>query len=171
MDAEWQRTFQDRMNRFEARRSPRGDGVAVSIKIRVRSGCFHREHSPHAYRLIDQNLSTSRLSATEIEFEEHESGPELLVYLAVATAGLSLAKSVIDLIITIIKARAEGIKAGDGPAAPLELIVRRVDRGSEFHEEVVLRVGHTDPVDENVIEQRVNEALGRLVRKDDVEER
>ncbi len=77
---------------------------------------------------------------------------------------------VTDLITTIIKARAEGIKAGDGPSAPLELIVRRVDRGSEFHEQVVLRVGHTEPLDEKVIEQRINEALGRLVSKDDVEE-
>jgi hypothetical protein len=151
MDAEWQKTFQERMNRFEERRSPRGNGVAVSIKIRVRSGCFHREHSPHAYRQIDQNLRISRLSGTDLEFEEHESGPELLVYLAVATAGISLAKSVIDLITTIIKARADGIKAGDTPSAPLELIVRRVDRGSEFLEEVVLRVGHTDPLDEKVL--------------------
>jgi len=81
-----------------------------------------------------------------------------------------LAKSVIDLVTTIIKARAEGINTGDRPSAPLELIVRRVDRVGEFREEVVLRIGHTDPVDEKVIEKRLNEALGRLVGKNDVEE-
>ena len=69
----------------------------------------------------------------EFTFEEHESGPELLVFVAVVTAGISLAKSVIDLIVAIIKARSEGIKKGDHPASPLDLIVRRTykERNSE----------------------------------------
>ena len=71
-------------------------------------GCFHREHSPCAYELIDSYLSRS---TAESEIEEHESGPELLVYLAVATAGLTLAKSIIDLVTSIIKARSEGVKS------------------------------------------------------------
>jgi hypothetical protein len=170
MDAEWQKTFRERMIRFEAGRSPREKAIAVSIKVRVSMGCFHREHSPNAYWLIDQSLRKLPRGPVELAFEEHESGPELLVYLAVAAAGITLAKSVIDLVTTIIKARSEGIKKGDRPSAPLELIVRRVDRGSEFREEVVLRVGHTDLIDEKVIQQRINEALDRLVRKNDVEE-
>jgi hypothetical protein len=36
--------------------------------------------------------------------EQHESGPEIIVYMALATASLTLAKSVIDLITAIIKA-------------------------------------------------------------------
>jgi hypothetical protein len=170
MDAQWQKTFCERMSRFEARRSPRENESAVSIKVRVNIGCFHREHSPNAYWLIDQSLSKLSRNQVELAFDEHESGPELLVYLAVAAAGITLAKSVIDLVTTIIKARAEGINTGDRPSAPLELIVRRVDRVGEFREEVVLRIGHTDPVDEKVIEKRLNEALGRLVGKNDVEE-
>ncbi len=95
------------MHGFRQRRPPGTSEAALSIKIRVTSGCFHREHSPHAYGLMDAHLATS---AAEIEFEEHESGPELLVYLALATAGLTLAKSVIDLITAIIKARSDGEK-------------------------------------------------------------
>ncbi len=165
MDAEWQKTFCERMSRFEARRSPRENEIAVSIKVRVSMGCFHREHSPNAYRLIDQSLRRLPRDNVEFAFEEHESGPEVLVYLAVTAACITLAKSVIDLVTTIIKARSEGIKEGDSRSAPLELIVRRGGRGSEFHEEVVLRIGHTDPVDEQVIEKRLNETLGRLIEK------
>jgi hypothetical protein len=170
MDDEWQKTFQERMRHFEERCPSRKNNVAVSIKIRVTLGCFHREHSPNAYRLIDRHLRNSTLSSGELVLEEHESGPELLVYLAVATASITLAKSVIDLITTIIKARAEGIKAGDTRTAPLELIVRRVDSAGEFREAVVLSVGHTDAIDEKAVEKRLNEALSRLVEKKEAEE-
>jgi hypothetical protein len=139
--------------------------VAVSIKVRVVSGCFHREHSPHAYKVIDSELR--RLPPDSgLVLEEHESGPELLVYLAVATAGITLAKSVVDLITTIIKARGEGVRKGDRPADPVELIVRRVDSRREFHEEMVLRVGHKDPVDEKAVEKQVEAALKRLLKTD-----
>ena len=165
MDPEWQRTFRDRMHRFEARPSAHPGDIAVSIKIRVVSGCFHREHSPRAYDTIDSQLA--KLSPrSELGFEEHESGPELLVYLAVATAGITLAKSVIDLITAIIKARADGVKKGDKADDPLELIVRRVDKREEFHEEIVLRVGHKDPVDAKVIKKQLDQALHKLVKKD-----
>jgi hypothetical protein len=84
MDPGWERTFRDRMRRFGRRQPPAPGEIPLSIKIRVTSGCFHREHSPHAYALIDSYLEGS---ATEFEFQEHESGPELLVYLALATGG------------------------------------------------------------------------------------
>lgn len=167
MDEEWHKIFRGRMRRFEARRSLGEDEIGVSIKVRVQMGCFHREHSPNAYRHIDTSLRRLSCGSEEMVFEEHESGPELLVYLAVSAAGITLAKSVVDLVTTIIKARAEGIKTGDTRSAPLELIVRRVDREGEFREEIVLRVGHTDPVDEKLVEQRLNEAIWRLAKKDD----
>jgi len=169
MDAEWQKTFRERMRRFEARPPAHPGDVAVSIKVRVASGCFHREHSPRAYELIDSQLV--KLSPdSELAFEEHESGPELLVYLAVATAGITLAKSVIDLITAIIKARADGVKKGDKPAEPLELIVRRVDKGHVFREEIVLRIGHNEPADAKVIEKQLDKALRKLGKKDDADE-
>jgi hypothetical protein len=165
MDTEWQRTFRRRMTAFEGKRSRAANEVAVSIKIRVASGCFHREHSPQAYELIERHLSKHERLFEEIGFEEHESGPELLIYLAVATAGISLAASVINLIIAIINARTKGIKKGDKPAEPLGLIVRRVDNDREFREETVLRIGHSESIDPKLIEQQVNEALRRLVQE------
>ncbi len=166
MDPHWQRTFRDRMQGFRRRRPPSPGDIALSVKIRVTSGCFHREHSPCAYEVIDSQLARS---TAEFEFEEHESGPELLVYLAVASAGLTLAKSVIDLITSIIKARSEGVKKGDRPNDPLELIVRRVD-DSGFREETALRIGHNDPADPGLIERQVAEALKRLLTEPKAEQ-
>ena len=136
MDVEWQQTFRDRMGGFKGRRASRSGDVALSIKLRVVSGCFHRQHSPRAYELLNPYLTSL---SPDVEYVEHESGPELLVYSAVATAAIALAKSVIDLITTIIKARSDGVKRDDRPADPLELIVRRVDDGKEFREEIILR--------------------------------
>jgi hypothetical protein len=159
MDAEWQQTFRTRMRGFNTRRPPQPGNIALSVKVRVVSGCFHREHSPCAYQAIDSHLANS---APDLEFVEHESGPELLVYMAVATAGLTLAKSVIDLITAIIKARSDGVKKGDRPADPLELIVRRVEDGTGFREEIVVRIGHNDPIDPKLIEKQIDEALRKL---------
>jgi len=163
MDAEWQREFRDRMHGFRARRRPAQAGdIALSVKVRVVSGCFHREHSPRAYQSIDAYLVTA---APDVDFVEHESGPELLVYLALATAGVTLTKSVLDLITAIIKARSEGTKKGDRPRDPVELIIRRVDTGDEFHEEIAFRIGHSDSVDAKAIEKQVADALDRLLKK------
>jgi hypothetical protein len=140
MDEHWQSEFRRRMNRFGG---PKPDGtVPVSIKVRIESGCFHREHSPEAYRLIDEHLATTDLSDCHFQFEEHESGPEILVYMAVAAASLGFAKSIIELVTTIIKARAEGIKKGDQPSEPLVMIVRGHSKNGEYFEESILRIPH-----------------------------
>lgn len=109
MDTGWQETFRGRMRHFESERAPLPGEAAVSIKVRITSGCFHREHSPRAYELIDQSLRKLSPGDSSFAFEEHESGPELLVYIA---AGVGLATSVINLIATIIKARSEGSGRG-----------------------------------------------------------
>ncbi|SPF41422.1 hypothetical protein SBDP1_340001 [Syntrophobacter sp. SbD1] len=129
-------------------------------------GCFHREHSPHAFEIIDRQLLAIPMTDQEFSFEEHESGPELLVYLAMTTAGITLAKSVIDLIITIIKARAKGVKKGDTRSAPIELIVRRVEKDGEIREEMVLRIGHNDPINPQDIEERLKDAAEKVLRTD-----
>ncbi len=170
MDSDWQRTFRERMRRFESGHGQRRGGVAVSIELRVTSGCFHREHSPQPYRLIDGYLGKLSPAAGDFAFEEHESGPELLVCLAVITAGATLTKSIIDLVATIIKARAEGIRKGDQPSDPLELIVRDIRDGHDFREEMTLRIGHADHMSDEIIEKKIDEALGRLLKKEDTEE-
>jgi len=161
MDPRWQEIFRNRMRGFQARREPQPGEAAVSIKIRVSSGCFHREHSPRAYELIDKSLSELSGRTPSFGFEEHESGPEILAY---AVVGVGLAKAVIELITAIIKARSEGIRKNDRPSDPLEVIVRRVHADHEFREETVFRVGPTDAITETKVEQRLTAALRKLLK-------
>jgi len=62
---------------FESGKPGARGETAVSIKLRVAGGCFHREHSPHAYSLIDKHLDALPPGKREFRFEEHESGPGL----------------------------------------------------------------------------------------------
>ncbi len=165
MSQEWKRVFRNRMRQFEAGRLISADHEAISIKIRVLSGCYHREHSPHAFKIIDHHLFSIPPEDLTFSFLEHESGPEILVYLAVTTAGITLAKSVIDLIKTIIKARSEGIKKGDVARDPIELIIRRSCKGGEIDEEIVLRFAHHDAIDPNAIEKEICQSIAKVVKQ------
>lgn len=153
MDKVWLSQFQKRMQNFDAAKSD--ELFPASIKIRPTGGCFHREHSLNAYKLIDDYLATNNFSDENGKIEEHESGPELLVYLAVTAAGLGVVKSVVELITAIIKARSEGIKKGDAPSAPLELIIRGHSKGGEYFEEMILHV----PPGHNLTAKEVEKAL------------
>ena len=128
------------------------------------SGCFHREHSPRAYEVIDLALRAVPPDSA-FSFEEHESGPELLIFVAAATAATSLTTALINLIAAIIKARSEGIKKGDRPSEPLELIVRKIDDATGFREEVVLRIASTDRVQKRHIAKLLNEAVRGLLNE------
>jgi hypothetical protein len=150
----WEDEFRRRIKEFEISLPADEDILPVSIKIRVSSGCFHREHSRHAYRLIDEYLDAH--PSPEISFQEHESGPELLVYLSLAAAGISLSANVVNLVTAIIKARSEGIKKGDRPDYPLELIVRGFDEEGHLREEKVLRI---DPQQQDVSKELIESAL------------
>jgi len=160
MDPSWPGVFRARMGRFEMRRPPQQGAVAISIKVRVVSGCFHSSCSPHAYEIVHEQLRAASCSEPEFAFEEHESGPEILVYVA---AGISLATSIVNLVTTIIKARSDGVKKGDRPSEPVELVVRRIVGSDSIQDEVVLRFDHTDSVGAKVIEQHLNEAKDRLL--------
>jgi hypothetical protein len=153
MDKVWLSQFQKRMQNFDAVKSD--ELFPASIKIRPTGGCFHREHSPYAYKLIDEYLATNNFADGNGKIEEHESGPELLVYLAVTAAGLGAVKSVVELITAIIKARSEGTKKGDTPSAPLELIVRGHSKDGEYFEETILHV----PPGHNLTIKEVEKAL------------
>jgi hypothetical protein len=160
VDGHWLKGFRHTVGDFQRRQV--GNGQVVSVKVRVESGCFHREHSPEAYKIIDAHL---RRPPDNAEVIEHESGPELLLYLAVTAGALSLAKSVIELITEIFKARAAGIKKGDHPRDPLVLIVRRVDEKNEYREDVILRIGNDDAVDSGKIEKELTAAIKSILKR------
>jgi hypothetical protein len=157
------------MEAFETPFSAKDKGKAISIKIRVTSGCFHREHSPYAYRLIDAQLKSYPPHNKEFSFMEHESGPELLVYVALGTAGITIAKSVIDLVTAIIKARSEGAKRGDRQGNPIELIVRGFGEDGKIDEEIVLKFDSWDePVEESIekaLKKKISIVLGKSEKK------
>ena len=87
-------------------------------------------------------------------------------YLALGTASVTLAKSVIDLVTAIIKARADGVKKGDHPSAPVELVVRRVWRDGKCQEERLLRFAPTDRVDGGEIEKKLLAAVAEFMSND-----
>jgi hypothetical protein len=156
----WEETLQSRLDGI---RGARASGVAVSIKVRATGGCFHREHSPGAYRLIDRAVQD--FPSKDGRFEEHESGPEILVLFGVTTAALVLIKSVVDLVTTIIKARTEGQKKGDHPREPLELIVRGFGSDGKMYEEKVLRIDAGEEVSRAAIEKALGLGLQKQLPK------
>jgi hypothetical protein len=164
MDTAWQAEFRRRLSRFGEPKTD--DAVPVSIKIRTKSGCFHREHSPEAFRLIGNYLWQTPTPDVPYQIEEHESGPEILVYLAATTAGLVLAKSIVELVTAIIKARSDGIKKGDSPSAPLELIVRGYSKNGEYFEETILHVPPDRAVTAKLIESVLAEHRLKTEKRD-----
>jgi hypothetical protein len=149
MDENWQSQFRRRLERFGGK-APDGF-MAVSVKIKATTGCFHREHSPHAYWILGDFLANFDKPNLQFEIEEHESGPEILVFLVATTAGLTFAKSVIDLITAVINARSEGIKRGDKRSGPVELIIRGYSKNGEYFEEKILRIPHDEPINSKLI--------------------
>lgn len=159
----WEDEFRRRMNKFETTMPIQENGTSISIKIRVSSGCFHREHSPHAYRMIDEYLHSH--PSNDLVFEEHESGPELLVWLSLVTAGVSLTANIINLVTAIIKARTEGNKYGDRPSEPLELILRGFDEDGKMKEEKILRINSWHDVSEDLIEKALLNSANKMIPK------
>jgi hypothetical protein len=56
MDNAWRGEFGERMRGFAVRKGPGNVGSGISIKVRIESGCFHREHSPEAFKLLDKSI-------------------------------------------------------------------------------------------------------------------
>ena len=156
----WEKSFRERIQRFGHRNMRKTGDIPISIKIRVSSGCFHREHSPHAYQIIDEYIQLN--PDKDYQFEEHESGPELLVWASVLAAGITISANIINLVTAIIKSRSEGIKLGDRPDAPLELIIRYFDENGNLREENILKIDSRESIPENLIEKAILKNTNQL---------
>lgn len=117
----WLAKFDGRMKEFSAGRT---QGLALSVKVRVQTGCFHREHSPVAYDIIDAYLDKQQREPVEFRLEPHETGPEFLVWMAYGTAVVSMVTALTSLITAVISARSQGIMRGDRSNSSLDIIVR-----------------------------------------------
>ncbi len=86
----------------------------LSIKLYPPHGCCCSHCWPETWRAVNSFISPYGHVCHEGDavigdgddkfvLESHESGPEIIVYLALATASTALAKSIIDLITTFVK--------------------------------------------------------------------
>ncbi|MGI5849923.1 MAG: hypothetical protein ACOX8Q_07645 [Christensenellales bacterium] len=139
--------------------SPHKNKEPITIKIRVASGCFHREHSPEAYRLIEESLKNIPNNERNFDFIEHESGPEIVAWIALGTAGITLAKSLIDLITAVINARAKGREMGDHPDGKLLLILRDTYRTDSSTEEFVLEIYDKEMVSSKQVKEVIEKGI------------
>ncbi len=153
------------MSKYFYKYQPAMGEEPVAIKIRVDFGCFHREHSPIAYSLIDQELSRIPEDERRFDFIEHESGPEIIAWIALGTASITLAKSLIDLITAIINARAKGREAGDRPYGKLLLIVRDTYRTDSSTEEFVMEIYDKEMVSSKQVKDAIEKGIQKRNRK------
>ena len=157
---EWRNEFKYRLDNFEKEFGD-GKGTSISIKLRIDSGCFHREHAPYSYQLIDKAISEYRLSSEKAVLIEHESGPEILVYISSA---LIFGASIIDLVAAIINSRNKGREKGDRTGSRINIIVRKFDKEENIREENVLEIGNHDKIDKPMLKELLEKSLLNLFK-------
>ncbi|MBI4286459.1 MAG: hypothetical protein HY670_11270 [Chloroflexi bacterium] len=127
--------------------TPNDNGNYVLIKIKPISGeccCFHCW--PQTWNEINNKISPCGPLEDEGDvliggqddsfvLECHETGPEIIIYLGVGIASANLVKSVLDMVLTIVKNRQR-----ERMGAQFR-IMRRVLRGTKTIEENVMEIG------------------------------
>lgn len=155
---DWRLNSFGMLHSLKVRRPERPGEVPVWMKIRI-------DPTMPEHAIIDRYLEDLGPARNDFDFEKHESGPEIMAYLAVTVVGVSLAKEVVGLITAIIKARSETHKKRDLPVRPIEIIVRRLDEKHGLTDEIILRLGQEEPENEAAIEQKLLEALRDIAKR------
>jgi hypothetical protein len=158
----WQNQFKNRIDDFENHFND-GTGVTISIKIRVDSGCFHRECSPHAYAIIDKELTILNPKKEKAVLIEHESGPEILVYLTIVSGSITLTTAIINIVTAIINARKKGIELGDRPNSSINLIIRNFDKKGKIKEEKIFTIDRSSSIDKKIIKDILEKGIKKLL--------
>jgi hypothetical protein len=155
---DWQRNSFSMLYRLKTHRAEHPGEIPVWLKIRI-------DPTMPEHAIIDRYLENLGSTRNDFEFEKYESGPEIMAHLAVTVVAVSLAKEVISLVTTIIKARSDIHKKRDLAAEPIEVIARRIDEGHGLTDEVILRIGQKEAENEVTIEQRLTEALRKIAKR------
>jgi hypothetical protein len=160
----WANQFKNRVDDFEKQY---GDlsGVSISIKIKVDSGCFHREHSPKAYEIIDSELENFDSFKEKAVLIEHESGPEILVYLSLVVGSIGLTTATVNMITAIINARKKGTEHGDRHDSSINLIVRNFNKKGEIKEEKIITIDRTSNLDRKILKELLEKGIRKLLEK------
>lgn len=138
--------------------------IHISFKVRsVPHGCFCRSHSPITNKLIDDIISQQQ--SHDISYHEHETGPEIIAWLALGTAGLTVTKSLIDLITAIINACKRGSKNGDKKKEKLVLIIRDEHKTDTSAEEFALEIYENDVITPEVVQKSIEAVMNKKHKK------
>jgi hypothetical protein len=118
----------------------------ISIKLSpIPSGCCCFHCWPYTWEKINKSIQPCGpiedegdvlIEKNKMKFvlECHESGPEIIAYLALATASTVLLKSIIDLVITIIKALS---KEDRKQPARIKISKRQVIKGKNEEDNLI----------------------------------
>lgn len=134
VDPHWLNKLRFHLADFQATAFPTR-GLPCSVKLRPETGRFDREHSPHAYRLIE---STVRPALTSWLLD-HSTGPEILTFAGRSLAELTLCETTVVTMARIVGARVQGARLGDPCEAALTALVRGFDERGEYFERTVWR--------------------------------
>lgn len=161
----WNEELDQRIKKYSINHINKEGEEAISIKVRAEGGCYHKSCCPYALNLIYHKMN--EINPDEFEYIEHESGPEIIAYISLSASGLLLAKSIIELVTTIIKARFEGQKHGDGHKGnPVTLIIRKTINGKEVIEEQIMTFNQSDKVSEEIVKNLLSEGYKNLKFKE-----
>ncbi|VVB96325.1 Uncharacterised protein [uncultured archaeon] len=142
----------------------------ISIKIKPAEGgccCFHCW--PETWITVNKYIypcgpikdeGDVLIDKNNVKFvlECHESGPEIIVYLGLGTASIVLAKSVIDLITTLLKTRQNEVRNRSGKFK----IIRRSQIKGQVEEEEIMELDL--PLSEDII-KKLNDNIQNAIEK------
>ena len=142
----------------------------ISIKLSPPFGCCCSHCWPETWQKINKTIAPCgpiehggdaliEKNGNIFVLESHESGPEILVYLALATASVTLVKSVIDLVSTIVK----GL-SGEYIKQPLRIKISKsqIIKG-KIEEENLIEIDI--PISEGIekyIEEKLKQAINKI---------
>jgi hypothetical protein len=162
--------LQESMDRASALlKTPKEYEKYISIKLSPPSGCCCSDCWPKTWQEINQAIAPcgsvrhegdALIEVNENKFvlESHESGPEIIVYLALVTASATLTKAIIDLIITIIK----GLSNEDRKQPPrIKISKKRIIKG-EIQEENLIEINIPISKDmQKQLEEKIKQSINR----------
>ncbi len=150
-------------------KTPREYGKYISLKISPPSGCCCSHCWPETWKTVNQKIAPYGpvghegdaiivTNGDSFVLESHESGPEIIAYLALATVSATLLKSLIDLVTTIIK----GLSGEHKKQPPRIKISKRQIVKGKIEEEHLIEIDV--PISKDV-EKKLEEIIRRSINK------
>lgn len=145
----------------------------ISIKLSPPSGCCCSDCWPIAWQRINSAIAPCgpikhegdvliEVNGDRFVLEQHESGPEIIIYLALATATATLVKAIIDLITTVIK-----ILSSEDRKQPSRIkISKRIIIKGKVQEEKLIEIDIPMSKDmQKHLEEAIKQPLNNLSKK------